>query len=81
MTWKYVAGDNYDLKQLKGIKDFFKSDFESATNEYIKSLNYRKWGLPNWRINHIRISMGMEEARTNLYTIIKVIEVIERENK
>jgi len=81
MTWRYVAGDNYDLKQLKGFRHFFMDDYTSAYSEVLKSLGYQKWGLPNWRINHIRVTMGLEEAVKNLDTIERVIRVIERENR
>ena len=81
MTWKYVAGDNYDLKQLRGLRDFFLSDVLSAQSDLIKANRYSKYGLPNWRNEILRRRMGVEEAQTNLNTIEKVITVVQRENR
>ena len=79
MTWKYVTGDNYDLKQLYHIEDFFKTDYYSALQEVKKHESYRKWGLPNWRLGMIRREMGLEEAEANLIKVRTVINTIKRE--
>ena len=81
MTWNYVAGDNYDLKQLMGFHKFFLKDLRSAIESINEGRRYEKYGLPNWRTEMLRRQMGMEEAQQNLFTINKVIAVIERENK
>jgi len=81
MTWNYVAGDNYDLEQLREFELFFLRDYRSAVIEVDKHELLRKWGLPNWRLGMIRRQVGVDEAVANLRTVGKVISVLKRESK
>jgi len=69
MSWKFIPSDNYNLDDLLDFKEFFIKDLNNAKNSIVKSLSYQKFGLPNWRLNHLRVKMALEEAEKNLVAI------------
>lgn len=75
MTWKFVASDNFSLDDLLDYKKFYEDDLRRAVDSEVKSLSYRKFGLPNWRYNHIRVQMATEEAERNLNIVNRAIEI------
>lgn len=74
MTWKYVPGDLYDLEQLKDFERFFWDDLEKAGVELVKAFKWKKFNLPNWRSNYVRIRMGYDEALDNWLTVLEAID-------
>lgn len=73
MTWKFVASDNYSVKDLLDYEIFFMTDLASAEYEVFKHLKLQKWGLPNWRVGMIRRKMGVKEAQNNVRIVKEAI--------
>ena len=65
-VWNYVAGDEYSIDDLMGIREFFIQDYESAKDEHRKALSYRKYGLPGWRWYEIKVLADLEISEKNL---------------
>ena len=81
MSWKYIAGDNYNLHELLEYEKFYLDDLSRAVNDYNVHEAWVKFGLPNFRVDQLRRIMTIEESKVNLDRVREVIRVIERENK
>ena len=66
MSWRYIPTDKNELSHLLALKEYFLENLWSKEKDWKYAKSLEKWGLPNWRTEIIRRSVGVEVAHNNL---------------
>jgi len=65
-VWYYIRTDKHELSHLEEVWKYFSKNVQTKNKELDYAEGFRKYGLPGWRMEILRRTMGLEDALTSL---------------
>ena len=73
-VWKYIPTDKHEYSHLVEVQKYYSTVGVSMRKSLDYALSFSKYGLPNWRTEILRRTMGWEDAAESYLNVTKAIE-------